>query len=230
MLEDMDKLIKEKYDDIATSEYNSEDILNIINNAKVRKLKSFLVKIYSLILFSLIISIAIVECIGINIKNDNIKFLNVTGTAKNSMENNILNYSKILPKEIKTIIYSSTEAVYSEFDSEYKEYDYALIIEVNSELDYTYLYEIDDIPKTLFEVKVLENLKGELSDNIEIYTDGGMVVSNRIENGLNDSNSYTKYVPFNYFKIGEKYFVGINKVGDKLYVKDLLKYKLYVKY
>lgn len=224
MVENVDKLLKEKYENITTSIYNKNDILNIVNRAREKKQKSLLIKVYFFIFLVVFLSIFVVEVIKPNIKNNNMYFQNIINIANTSIESNVSNYAKILPKEKKVVTFSRTTMINSAFDREYKKYDYAFVIEVTKELDYTYLYEIDDIPKTLFEVKVLENLKGELGNTIQIYSNGGMIESEKIENGLNDPNSYIKYIPFNYLKIGGKYLVGINKIGDKLYVKDLIRY------
>lgn len=223
MVENVDKLLKEKYENIATSEYESQDILNIIKIAKTKKLKNLLIKVYSLIFMITVLSAVLISNINFKVQSKDFGNVSIRDVAKSSIENNILSYSKVLPKESEKITFSGTAMSIRGFDRTYEKYDYAFIIEVKSELDYTYINEIDELPKTLFEVKVLEKLKGDLGDTINVYSNGGMVISSEVEGGTKNPNTYTKYIPFNYLKIGNKYLVGIKKIDDKLYVEDVRK-------
>lgn len=224
MVDNVDKMLKEKYENITTSEYNKQDIEILVKSAKSVKLKNLLIKVYSLIFGIIVISFVLINNINFNVQSKNYADITLNDVVKSIVENNILSYGKILPKETETTTFSGTAMNAGGFDWEYKKYDYAFIVEAKKELDYTYIDEIDEFPKTLFEVKVIEKLKGDLGDVIKVYSNGGMAISSEVEGSTNNSNTYTKYIPFNYMRIGNRYLVGIKKIGDKLYVDDIRRY------
>ena len=83
---------------------------------------------------------------------------------------------------------------------------------------------VNESPKTIFRAEVIENLKGELREEIEIYADGAVVLLSSISKNKED-NIFVKYRPLSYPDIGNKYIVALNVYDSKLYVEKIQKYK-----
>lgn len=229
MNEDFDKLLKKQYDCMTINNYNEKDISNIILKANIRKKKKLYKKI-GVISVCFVITIMLLIFSNLNTINninlDNI-YYNLTQAESNSIKECLNNYGKILPKESDVIIYDKNVMAFSNSIEGigYDKFDYVLSVKILNVIDYT---ENDGIvnesPKTIFRAEVIENLKGELREEIEIYADGAVVLLSSISKNKED-NIFVKYRPLSYPDIGNKYIVALNVYDSKLYVEKIQKYK-----
>ena len=181
-MDNLDMLLKNKYEKINVENLNEEYVYNILNKNEYRKNK-YIYKVACLFIICVIFISIIVIKSG--------SFLNIEKIANDNVDDEYINRDRASKYENSNLPVASEEINLFESNASYAtlKADYVLVVKIEKILEYTNYSEILNsytYPVTKIKAKVINSLKGNIDENIEFCKQGGIISISDFEKTLTD--------------------------------------------